>query len=1192
MPNKISVENKKFFDEIVEKLLAGHAAVMIGSGFSKNAVSNCNSNTNFPDWSELGDAFYDKLYGSEQEQGKKYLNILKLAGEVEATFGRPVLDGILKKHIPDSSYEPSELHKKLVDLPWTDVFTTNYDTLLERAAKYNFQRKYSIIYSKNDLVCASKPRIIKLHGSFPSHRPFIITEEDYRLYPQNNAPFVNTVQQSLLENTLCLIGFSGDDPNFLAWIGWLRDNMNTHFTKIYLVCFSELPISQKQLLHDRNIIPINLNNNNYSEALDSFISYLSDEVKSKDIKLWPGNQKHQSPEISPNKVITDNYLLEVIDFWKEQRESYLGWEILPIEKRTRFWKDTKSYLFIVNQIKNFDISLQIQFVYELVWRLDKSLMPINEKIKPVIEQLLLEKNIDPNIKNILDFALLRYYRQKGQDDRWREIYQYISNCNLPLDLRSELEYEKGLHCLFGLYFPELKETVESWEYPSGTPFQNAKKAGILAETGQLDMALKILEESLVQIRIQEVSSKSQPDYKLLSQESFILHLYYYVKFIHDSTIRRDNLKNPIDRQGIKERASYLAAHLCDSDKECEHFKYLFSQKCAKFPIEQKYDFNLNPLSSTTIFRYNIEAESAYSFFIFCEKIGFPFNIHFPNLTSNLFVQEALEASKHIVYENFFWTVSVICRIANEKSVNAIFDRQSLLNFSTEEASNLSSMFIKILLENKELLSVSVKHGANNLADTLALILPEILSRLCIKCNTATKHKIIDLIAVILSSPNQQKYPKILELLNKLASSLSEKEVQEILPKIIELKVPDLSILPQRGSGILSPIYYLKVKKDYSKMGVKTDNNLLVSYFREAESTIPQIRKWSISTLIELFHLNLLSERNQKLLAKAIWAQCDQNNLPNNVDYLKAVFLKLPQTTNINSLDSMNKYLNNVAEFIESYTTSYDYVEVTNYCNDLNLISSYETGLVDMDKHVLVLINFWDKFKQNLKRKPIFAFENFSDLTHFILSTITNIVKKYELSKKNIRQTIKFVESLNENGISALKLRSSLTKEIKSDIIYEIQENISNKERLVRMDALMSIIILTKKFLSKDTKSLTSNLIYSIRFEESDLLADNIWTLAVLIKQNNNTYFDEEEPILSAIKHVAEISEYNTDSMLRTEEKIIIRQQAMLLASVIFHLYPDKDKVPAEILYFFEIYQDENEFADVRNMWERYEMEIQ
>src|SRR5699024_11429726 len=68
----------------------------------------------------------------------------------------------------------------------------------------------------------------------PDKKPYIISEEDYRTYPTKYAPLVNTVQQSMLETQLCLLGFSGDDPNFLSWIGWLRDNMGENTPPIYL----------------------------------------------------------------------------------------------------------------------------------------------------------------------------------------------------------------------------------------------------------------------------------------------------------------------------------------------------------------------------------------------------------------------------------------------------------------------------------------------------------------------------------------------------------------------------------------------------------------------------------------------------------------------------------------------------------------------------------------------------------------------------------------------------------------------------------------------------------------------------------------------------------------------------------------------------------------------------------------------
>src|SRR5699024_10943435 len=126
----------------------------------------------------------------------EYCSSLRLAQELETISGRPRLDSILKDAAPDLDYAPTELYTRLMELPWKDVFTTNYDTLLERAADTVTSRRYHVVVSQEDLVNSNDvSRIIKLHGSFPFHRPFIITEEDYRTYPVQFAPLVNTVQQ-------------------------------------------------------------------------------------------------------------------------------------------------------------------------------------------------------------------------------------------------------------------------------------------------------------------------------------------------------------------------------------------------------------------------------------------------------------------------------------------------------------------------------------------------------------------------------------------------------------------------------------------------------------------------------------------------------------------------------------------------------------------------------------------------------------------------------------------------------------------------------------------------------------------------------------------------------------------------------------------------------------------------------------
>lgn len=250
---------KKYLDLIAEHLQEQNAAVLVGAGFSRNADKLDPDGPNSPLWMDLARAFQDRLGYSDQQRAEN-MDPLRLADYVEIAYGRPELDQLLIKCVHDEDFRPSKLHIDLMRLPWTDVFTTNYDTLLERAAGELVDKKFKTVLQKEDLVgSAGVTRIIKLHGSFPSARPFIISSEDYRTYPRKFAPFLNTVQQSLLENTLCLIGFSGTDPNFQQWIGWIRDNLgkqNSPF--IYLLQHGAVSDAENRWMLERNIVPVNL----------------------------------------------------------------------------------------------------------------------------------------------------------------------------------------------------------------------------------------------------------------------------------------------------------------------------------------------------------------------------------------------------------------------------------------------------------------------------------------------------------------------------------------------------------------------------------------------------------------------------------------------------------------------------------------------------------------------------------------------------------------------------------------------------------------------------------------------------------------------------------------------------------------------------------------------------------------------
>ena len=433
-------EIKSYLDEIAERLLTGHATLMIGAGFSKNAAPLTGLKNQFPNWNELGEIFFEKVYGKKVGEQNKFLNPLKLAEEVEVLFGRSVLNKLLIDKIPDNSHKPTELYTKLLQLEWRDVFTTNFDTLIERATDDIEDRNYQVVLKKEDIVSSRSPRIFKLHGSFPSHTPFIVTEEDYRTYPETFAPFVNTVHQALLETTLCLIGFSGDDPNFLKWIGWIRDQFEENVTsKIYLVGSVNFSESQKKILSNRNINIVDLGkcldvDGDHAKAVERFVEYLTSK-KTEEYRLdWP-NQLFGPDINSENKK---HELERTIESWRGVRKNFPGWRIVPKENRYLLhYREDFEWVKYVKENSQELKQVVIQYVYEYCWQLDKFLLPIQDHLAELAEFCLAQYQ-PPTVATLFDseyqnssvsrteieqwiqisLYMLRYYREEGLSEKW------------------------------------------------------------------------------------------------------------------------------------------------------------------------------------------------------------------------------------------------------------------------------------------------------------------------------------------------------------------------------------------------------------------------------------------------------------------------------------------------------------------------------------------------------------------------------------------------------------------------------------------------------------------------------------------------------------------------------------------------------------------------------------------------------
>lgn len=276
--------------ELVRRYESGEVSAFIGAGFSKNIFQL------FPSWKEL---LYDiilELFSYEIEADLKlsihhglseiskddfynikvdeiiaregYINIV--SKYIEKIGFRESLENYIEERIPKISADGSAIsfrgndypltssdisvHTKLLESNFDKIYTTNYDKILEATAT-RLGKEFKVVTKAQDLSMQKlEPAIIKLHGDLCDgtydkfcfdgniHHRYIISREDYENYPKQHEAFAQLMRISLLQGTFCMFGFSGDDPNFKAWIEWVRDILEVKSNgyeveriKIYLI---------------------------------------------------------------------------------------------------------------------------------------------------------------------------------------------------------------------------------------------------------------------------------------------------------------------------------------------------------------------------------------------------------------------------------------------------------------------------------------------------------------------------------------------------------------------------------------------------------------------------------------------------------------------------------------------------------------------------------------------------------------------------------------------------------------------------------------------------------------------------------------------------------------------------------------------------------------------------------------------
>lgn len=485
------------------------AAVMVGAGFSRSSASRGDVSQLLPLWHDLASALAKDLgAGSSSDP-------LRLAEEYHAYYGKQALYDLIKKEVNDSAWMPGGLHKSLLELPWSEVLTTNWDTLLERASMEVHKPVYNVVSRQDDLASARSPRIVKLHGTVNVTEDLVFTQEDYRRYPTQHAAYVNFARQVFIENELCLIGFSGDDPNFLQWAGWVRDQLVAHARRIYLVGALNLTAAKRKYLESLNIAPVDLealvadyddHNERHAEATRIFLQALKD-LKPQPAWEWSPTALHRTTisegELDRTAKNPDHaaaLLEQKIPALEADRKSYPGWLVCPPRLRWEIRSQISDPYPSAKNIAALGPDSRAKLLYEMAWQHGIT----GEAIWAWLAQEFLticnpEKPCVLTKRQQLEVALVLLKNTRWFDDaESQSIEQAViaileKNAKYWPELTDEIAFHRAIVARDCFNYLELEKYAG--EISGRDPVWKLRKASLLAELGDFDTGAALIAES-------------------------------------------------------------------------------------------------------------------------------------------------------------------------------------------------------------------------------------------------------------------------------------------------------------------------------------------------------------------------------------------------------------------------------------------------------------------------------------------------------------------------------------------------------------------------------------------------------------------------------------------------------------------------------------------------------------------------
>ena len=443
-----------------------------------------------------------------------------------------------------------------------------------------------------------------------------------------------------------------------------------------------LSAPERKLLENKGITIVDISGlvsrqeeNRHYQAISEFVGLLEKNQSEKDIYL---ERPYQNVDIfwQPKEAEKEEYFEKLQNYSHKVENLIEPYILLPEEKRGKYADYFLEHFNVVLKLVHNQEKVPEKIISTIIKILRKCLVVLEDKnaeyLEKVTEMLVEKKSQIETLCEILLY-LAEMYRIDGK----KELYDVCMEkcevyCNKIPYYKNEYLIEKMKNHISLFDYEEAKLLIEEIETPS---FEyKVKKAALYKQLSKNDIADKILSEcsaELAQMKLSEEIYASYLGY---------LNLCYRIGNWEIKEEYSDNkyYENPHNtRRIIVEQREKLEQVFFEKDRKKE---------------ERIVPFSLNSNKSVTVFYSGEDTcyKNSFVFILGIDRLCLPIFSDQARLLPRVY-DEIMNSSKYA-----YWKMALAVRTNQEKVINQIFTRKTLLNIDDSEKQYLFEKLIEIV----------------------------------------------------------------------------------------------------------------------------------------------------------------------------------------------------------------------------------------------------------------------------------------------------------------------------------------------------------------------------------------------------------------------------------------------------------------------------------------------------------------